>query len=165
MKFHKKLLIFLIIPLFAFTMHKYYISLTKIDYVKDKKEVQITMRFFIDDVEKVLNNRFNKSFELATKNEPSDTDNHITLYINQKFHVKINDQEKTYQFLGKEYDNDVVYFYLEITDIELINTIEVQNKMLFEEFEEQENYIKLNINNNHKTFILIKNNDKDLLKF
>ncbi len=161
----KILLVLIILPLFAFTLHKYYISLTKIDYVKEKKTVQITMRFFIDDIEKTLNDRFQKSFELATKNELKKTDNYIALYINQKFHIKINDHEKSYEYLGKEYDNDVVYFYLEIVDIENISTFEVQNKMLFEEFEEQQNFIKLNINNQHKIFILIKDNDKDLLNF
>lgn len=165
MKLKKILLVLIILPLFAFTLHKYYISLTKIDYIKEKETVQITMRFFIDDIEKTINNRFNKSFELATKNELSDSDKFIALYINQKFHLKINDQEKNYDYIGKEYENDVVYFYLEINDIKIINSIEVQNKMLFEEFQEQQNFIKLNINKQNKTFILIKDNDKDLLIF
>ena len=32
-------------------------------------------------------------------------------------------------------------------------------------FSEQQNIIKLNINNNKKSFILTSNDDKDLLKF
>ena len=40
----------------AFGTHEYYISLTKIKYVEEKKSVQITMSYFIDDVEKVLEN-------------------------------------------------------------------------------------------------------------
>ena len=165
MRFLKKTIILLIIPLFAFSAHKYYISLTKIDYIKDKKEVQITMRFFIDDIENTLQNRFNISLELATKKENKKANFYLETYITQKFKVNINDEDKVYRYLGKEYDNDVVFFYLEISDIENINKIVVQNSMLFEEFEEQENYVKLNINNTKKTFILIKANDKEMLKF
>lgn len=165
MRFLKKTIILLIIPLFAFSAHKYYISLTKIDYIKDKKEVQITMRFFIDDIENTLQNRFNISLELATKQENKKANFYLETYITQKFKVNINDEDKVYRYLGKEYDNDVVFFYLEIPDIENINKIVVQNSMLFEEFEEQENYVKLNINNTKKTFILIKANDKEMLKF
>ena len=165
MRFLKKTIILLIIPLFAFSAHKYYISLTKIDYIKDKKEVQITMRFFIDDIENTLQNRFNISLELATKKENKKANFYLETYITQKFKVNINDEDKVYRYLGKEYDNDVVFFYLEISDIENINKIVVQNSMLFEEFEEQENYVKLNINNIKKTFILIKANDKEMLKF
>ncbi len=165
MRFLKKTIILLIIPLFAFSAHKYYISLTKIDYIKDKKEVQITMRFFIDDIENTLQNRFNISLELATKKENKKANFYLETYITQKFKVNINDEDKVYRYLGKEYDNDVVFFYLEIPDIENIKKIVVQNSMLFEEFEEQENYVKLNINNIKKTFILIKANDKEMLKF
>jgi hypothetical protein len=166
MKNCKKAFLLLIIPLLAFTVaHKYYISLTKIDFIEDKKTVQITMRFFIDDIENTLKSRINTSLELATKSENKKADFFLEKYISQKFKININEENKNLVYLGKEYDNDVVYFYLEINDIENIDKIEVQNSMLFEAFEEQENYIKLNVNNIKKTFILIKANDKEMLKF
>lgn len=161
----KKIILLFIIPLLAFSAHKHYISLTKIDFIEDKKIVQITMRFFIDDIEKTLQDRYNTKLELATKDENKKADFFIEKYISQKFKVIINDDEKTFKYLGKEYDNDVVFSYLEISDVEKIEKIEVQNSMLMETFDEQENYIKLNINNIEKTFILIKANDKEMLKF
>ena len=164
MSFFKKSVIILFIPLLAFTAHKYYISLTKIDYIKEEKLVQITMRFFIDDIENTIQNRFNVLLSLDTKEENIKADLFLKKYISQKFKVKINNEFKKINYLGKEYENDVMFFYLEITDIEHINEIEIQNIMLFEEFPEQENYIKLNINNTKKTFILLKENDKEMLK-
>ncbi len=161
----KKSILLLLIPIFAFSAHKYYISLTKIDYIKEKKTVQVTMRFFIDDIEKTLQNRYNIQLELATKQENKRANFFLDKYIGQKFKITIDEQEKTLNYLGKEYENDVVYFYLELQNIDKIEKIEVQNNMLFEEFEEQENYVKLNINNKKKTFILIKANDKEMLKF
>jgi len=165
MNFMQKSILLLLIPLFAFSAHKYYISLTKVDYIKEKKTVQVTMRFFIDDVEKTLQNRYNIQLELATKQENKKANFYLEKYIGQKFKITINKQERALNYLGKEYENDVVFFYLELTNIDSIEQIEVQNNMLFEEFEEQENYIKLNINNKKKTFILIKANDKEMLKF
>ncbi|MDH3322978.1 MAG: hypothetical protein OEM04_08310, partial [Flavobacteriaceae bacterium] len=135
------------------------------DFIENKKTVQITMRFFIDDIENTLQSRFNTTLDLATKTEHEKADFYLEKYIQQKFKLHINDKAINYKYLGKEYDNDVVYFYLEINDIEKIEKIEVQNSMLFESFEEQENYIKLNINNLKKTYILIKANDKEMLKF
>lgn len=165
MNFQKKLILLLIIPLLAFSAHKYYISLTKIDFIETKKTVQITMRFFIDDIENILQSRYNTKLELATKNENKKANFFIEKYISQKFKITINEEKKTHKYLGKEYDNDVVFFYLEINDIDKIDIIEVQNNMLMETFEEQENYIKLNINDIKKTFILIRANDKEMLKF
>lgn len=164
MNFIKKSIIILFIPLLAFTVHKYYISLTKIDYIKEEKLIQITMRFFIDDIENTVQNRFNILLSLDTKEENIKADLFLKKYISQKFKVKINNTYKNFSYLGKEYKNDVVFIYLEMTDIEYINEIEIQNTMLFEDFPEQENYIKLNINSTKKTFILIKENDKEMLK-
>lgn len=165
MNFQKKIILLLVIPLLAFSAHKYYISLTKIDFIETKKTVQITMRFFIDDIENTLQSRYNTNLELATKDENKKANFFIEKYISQRFKITINEEEKTHKYLGKEYDNDVVFFYLEINDIDKIDIIKVQNNMLMESFEEQENYIKLNINNIKKTFILIKANDKEMLKF
>jgi hypothetical protein len=165
MKEVKILFLILIIPLFAFGLHKYYISLTKIDYVEEEKSVQITMRFFIDDIEKTLENRYEIELELATKQENKKANIYLERYIASKFEVIINQNVKLYKFLGKEYENDVVFFYLEITDIEMINQISIQNRMLFEEFPDQENFVKIDINNFKKTFVLRKENDKEMLNF
>ncbi len=165
MNFIKKTIFLLIIPLFAFTAHKYYVSMTKIKYVKEESSIQITMRFFIDDIEKTLNNRFKKDFKLATTEELQDTDKFLNLYIHQKFEIQINNQLIEYSFLGKEYDNDVMFFYMESTGIENINSIEVKNSMLLETFEEQQNFIKLYMNDQIKTMVLMRDNDKEMLKF
>ena len=149
----------------AFTAHKYYVSMTKIKYVKEERSVQITMRFFIDDIEKTLNNRFKKDFKLATDEESKVSDKFLNLYIHQKFEIKLNNQLAEYTYLGKEYKNDVVFFYLESTEIDTINSIEVKNRMLLETFEEQQNFIKLYMNNEIKTMVLMKENDKEMLKF
>jgi hypothetical protein len=155
----------LIIPLLSFTHHKYYLSLTKIDYVKESKSLQITMRIFIDDLETALNKNNNKSFELDTKTELEDTNIFIEKYLLKQFEVNINGSIKNYKYLGKKYENDVVYLFAEIENISAIKSIEIKNRILMDAFSEQQNIIKLNINNNKKSFILTAKNDNDLLKF
>ncbi len=161
----KYLILLFIIPLFAFTMHKYYISLIKVEYKKESKSIQITMRIFIDDLQKTINTTYNKKFELALPSEATEIDSIINDYITDKFIVKINNTEKPYSYLGKEYEDDVVYLYLELKNIETINSIEIKNNMLMKIFPDQKNIIKLNINNTKKTFFLTNQKDKDLLKF
>ena len=156
--------ILLLIPLFAFTTHKYYISSTKIEYKKESKTIQITMRFFIDDLQETINSTYSKDVELALPNEPEEIDSLIINYVIKKFKVIINANKKAFSFLGKEYNNDEIYIYLEIENIEIINKIEIKNSMLMEIFPEQQNIIKLYINDAKKTFLLTKQKDKDLLK-
>ncbi len=47
----KYIFILILLPLVAFQTHKYYLSLTKIEYQKETKSIQITARIFIDDLE------------------------------------------------------------------------------------------------------------------
>ncbi len=133
--------------------------------MQEERSVQVTMRFFIDDLEKTLNNRFKKEFNLATKEELKEADKFLNLYIHQKFGIVINKQTVEYTYLGKEYENDVVFLYMEGVDIDNIRSIEVKNSMLMESFEEQQNYIKLFMNDQVKTMVLTRPNDKEMLKF
>ena len=157
--------ILILLPLFAFTMHKYYLSSTKIEYKKESKTIQITMRFFIDDLQETINRTYNKKFELALPNEPEEIDSLINNYISKKLDVIINTNKKAHSFLVKEYNNDEIYLYLEIENVEYINSIEIKNNTLMEIFPEQQNIIKLYINDLKKTFLLTKQKDKDSLKF
>ncbi len=144
--------------------HKHYISLTQIDYKENEKALQVTMRFFIDDLEKAVGSRFDKNLQLATPDEMKDADLYIERYLAPKFNVWVNGKELAPSYLGKQYEDDQVFFFLEIVDIEEIEVIEIQNNVLMEVYEEQQNYVKLRIGDVSKTFILVKANDKEMLK-
>ena len=162
----KRLLILLVIPLLAFnTIHKYYISVTQIDYMQSKQSVQITTRIFIDDLEKLLRERYDKGITLAGKNEPSTADLYIERYLNEKINIKINNKEVNFSFVGKEYDADLVKCYLEIEGIKKIESFEISNEVLFDLYSDQQNIIKTKINSQQKSAILIAENRSVLLKF
>jgi hypothetical protein len=152
------------LTLSSFSLHKHYISLTQIDYNEGEKALQITMRFFIDDLEKAVGTRFDKNLALATEDELENANSYIERYLNSKFKLWINGEEQPLNYLGKQYEDDQVFFFLELENVENIEMIEVQNNMLMEVYEEQQNYIKMNIGEIKKTFILIKANDKEMLK-
>ena len=42
--------LFLVVLLSSFAWHKFYVSVTQIDFVPNKKRVEITSRIFIDDL-------------------------------------------------------------------------------------------------------------------
>lgn len=156
-------LIFLV-PLLAFTtVHKYYVSITEIDYVKEKQSVEIITRIFIDDLEELMRQRFDKSITLAGKDESEEVDFYLEKYLKEKIQIKINRENVNIQFIGKEYDNDIAVCYLEIPKVDNISEFEIKNHVLYDVFEEQQNVVRLDINGKKKTFILIAENDKGLL--
>ena len=166
MKRIKIFLLIVILPLMAFSaFHKYYISVTQVDYIQEKQSVQITTRIFIDDFEKVLRARYNENIVLAGKEETKEANKYIETYLRSKIRVRINDKDMNLIFIGKEYDIDIIQCYIEIQDVTLVKSIEVTNEVLFDLFEDQQNMIKTKINSKQKSFLLNKNNKKALLNF
>ncbi len=158
-------MLLLVVPLLAFSIHKYYISLCEIEYIEDQQSLQITLGIFIDDIELTLNKNNNKTLNLATKQEADSIDTYYKNYLNKHFQISANNKLQSYTYIGKEYDGDIVRFYLEITNIQQLTSIEIVNTSLFRDFKDQQNIIKINANNIHKTFYLTRKNDKGLLKF
>ena len=165
MKLKKAYLLLFIIPLLSFSTHKYYLSLTQIEYKSESKSIQVIINVFMDDIETALNKENSIDLQLTTKDELKNNDVYFKHYLEKKLHFKVNTISKSFNNIGKEYDGDLVYFYLEIENIENVNTIEVTNKILTDYFPKQENLIKSKVNKKHKSVLLTKENDKALLKF
>lgn len=165
MKIKKAYLILFIIPLLSFTAHKYYLSLTQIEYRSELQTLQITINVFMDDIEVALNKDFNIDLQLNTKEELKKNDIYFEKYLKQKLHLKINTISRNFTYIGKEYEGDLIYFYLEIENITRMNSIEIENKILTTHFPKQQNLIKTKVGKNHKSILLIAENDKGLLKF
>lgn len=165
MTLKKAYLLFYIIPLLSFSTHKYYLSLTQIEYKSESKSIQIIINVFMDDIETALNKENTIDLQLTTKKELKNNDIYFEHYLKKNLQFKIDAISKSFNYLGKEYDGDLIYFYLEIEHIENVQTIEVTNKILTDYFPEQENLIKSKVDKKHKSVLLTKENDKGLLKF
>ncbi|MFH4964957.1 DUF6702 family protein [Gaetbulibacter sp. M235] len=159
-------LLIALIPLLAFTsFHKYYISVTEVDFIEKKQSVQLTTRIFIDDFEKVLRERYDENLVLGGKNESQSVDKYIEAYLKDKIKVNINGKDMNLIFIGKEYDMDIMQCYIEIDKVKKINSIEITNQVLFDLYDEQQNMVKTKINAKQKSFLLNQGNKKALLNF
>lgn len=147
------------------TLHKYYVSITQIEFVKEQQSVQIISRIFIDDFESVLRKRYDKSITLDRGDDETQIDDYIKKYLLTKIKISINNQEVIPNFIGKKYDDGIMHCYLEIENVKSISTFQIKNKVLFDMFEDQKNVIRTNINNKNKTVVLTAQNGKGLLNF
>jgi len=167
MRHLKKGLLFLLLPLVAFTAaHKFYVSVTNISYSENNDALQITSRVFIDDLDQLLKERYDIDAKLSADNESELVDKYLEKYLRTKFIVQINGEDSSYEIIGRKYDNDVCVFYLEIAAIELptVKSIQIQNELLTDMFDEQQNVVHFKINGKKKSFVLIKSDTKGMLK-
>lgn len=156
---NKKTLLLFIIPLLvSFSLHKFHLSNTKVFFNTKEKSLQITMRCFVDDIENSLNDSNQIILELGNDRELKDSNQYLKDYVLTNFKIDLNHQKQNITYLGKEIEKDIIYFYLEIPNISDISSIKVENKVLFESFDDQQNVIRLQLNDKKKTFVLKENN-------
>tara|TARA_B110000003_G_scaffold226839_1_gene227922 strand:+ start:7849 stop:8358 length:510 start_codon:yes stop_codon:yes gene_type:complete len=168
MKSNLKIIIFclLIFPFFAgFVAHKFYVSTTKVEYVKERKSIQIISKIFVEDLELVLQERYSSRVQLDPKKETDLDQNYVLNYILQKLKFKINEKEAQLIYIGKEYDIDILNIYFEIEDVDSLESIRIENKILIDLFPEQQNIIHFSNEKNKRNLILDKNHPTGLLNF
>lgn len=149
----------------SFTIHKFYVSVTQVDYVQNKHRVEITSRIFIDDFNLVLEKKFNKKIYLASNREIVGAKDLVKSYLKEKIKVSINNKPIETEFLGTEIDNDVLICYLKVSFSEKITTFGIENSVLTEMFNEQQNLLHTNINNDKSSFLLTSNEKTAFLEF
>jgi len=156
MRLNKIFLLLFILPLLSFSAHKYYLSLTQVTFKPASKSLQVIINVFMDDIETALNKDYRIDLQLTTKNELIDNDVYFKKYLKEKLHFKVDNIAKEFTYLGKEYDADLIYFYLEIENINQLKTLEITNNILTKHFPQQQNMTKCKLGEKHKSILLTK---------
>ena len=161
----KKIAILFLLFTLAFSSHKYYLSLTQIEYNKDQDSLEVIINVFVDDIEFAINKEYSVDLRLTTKQELEDVDSYFQKYLRKNLRFLVNKELVNYNFIGKEYEGDLVYFYLEVNVSDSPVSLEVYNTILVTYFEQQQNIIKFKNGSDRQSKILSKNTNKALLKF
>ncbi len=148
----------------SFGVHKFYTSISKIEFVSKKKSVQITSRIFIDDITDAMEKKYHKKIFLASNKETSGDVELLKKYLSEKFSIKINGQTKTMIFVNKELEDNTLICYLKINDVVKIQSMEVENTVLMETHSEQQNKIQTMINGKKRDLLLTSDNVKGIIK-
>ena len=164
-KFVKITVIFLLFfSLTAMSVHKFYVSIYQINYVPQKKMIQITSRIFIDDMNNALEKKYHKKTFVGTDRETADDVVLMKKYLAEKFVLKLNGSAKPMNFLSKEVEANVIVCYFSIKEVSKINSLSIENSALLEVNEEQQNIIQANISGEKESLLLTSDNFKGVLK-
>ncbi len=169
-RFIKKLSItslLVVVSLFisSYTFHKYYLSLTDIQYNKTNKSLEIITNVFMDDIELELNKKYNVNLQLTSPQQYKKTDSLFQNYFKEKLKFTIDQEPKAFNYIGIEFEGDLVFIYMEINNVTNPKQFEISNTILLQNFEDQKNIVKVKLNNKRKSDILNKKNIKTVLNY
>ena len=161
-----KILILFIIPLLLGAgAHKFYVSTTNMEYVPEKKSLQIISKLFIDDLENVLKERYDKKVSLATNKERAQDETYLKEYVLKKMKIWLDGEEVAIKYIGRKYEIDLVKIYLEVTPIKDFDTLEMENSLLFDLTDEQQNIVHLKRGKSRKSMIMNSDHPKRMLNY
>jgi hypothetical protein len=158
------LLILLFLGLSSMAVHKFYVAIYQINYVSQKKRIEITARIFIDDLNEALEFKFKKKTFIGTEKESPEDVVLLKKYLADKFTLKVDGQLKPMNFLSKELENNVLICYLNIKDISKVKNIEVQNSIITEIYPKQQNIIQSKLNGEKDSLLLTSEKTNGMLK-
>jgi hypothetical protein len=144
--------------------HKFYVSTYQVNYVPQKKMLQITSRIFLDDLNEALEKKYKKRAFVGTDRQTDADINLMKNYLSEKFIIKINGQPKAFQYLSSELEANVIVGYFSIKEVSKLNTLSIENSALMEINGDQQNVIQANIDGEKTSLLLTVDNYKGTLK-
>ena len=159
------IIICLLWPLLIASRHPMYISVSELDYNAEAHTLEMAVRIFLDDLEAALEAQGTGKLYLGTASESEDADRYIANYLNKMIKLSVDGQEVEGQFLGKEIEQDVVWSYIEIQNVEKPHKISMLNQLLLDLYDSQQNIVHMRVGKQTKSFRLFKGNMNGLAEF
>lgn len=145
--------------------HDFHVSVTQIDHNQGSQTLEIAIKMFTDDLEKVLETQGTPRLFLGAENEHEKTDEYLVKYVNTRFSLRVNGEEVALKFIGKEVENESAWSYFEVMDIDSVKTIEVTNRIMLETFDDHSNLVHLSVSGKKKSALLKIGHTSEVVRF
>jgi hypothetical protein len=151
----KKLFFFfsVLIVFFSFSKvkHPYHVGSVEINYNQKSKTFEIIGRFFLDDLENGLNNKYGKSLHFNDPKFKNQLNDALKNYSAEYFKLKTNNQFVDVHYVGYEEDHESVNIYLESERIDNPKKVEAAVSYLYNLFDDQINIVHIIVNGERKS--------------
>ena len=151
----RKLLFFLAfvccVALNAKSIHPYHVGSVEFNYNSKSKTFEVTGKFFLDDLENALNEKYGKAVHFNDKNFKTQINSLLKDYCSDYLKIKVNNQAVKLKFIGYEEDRESVDIYLETEPVENPKKVETAVSLLYNYFDDQLNIVHIIVNGVRKS--------------
>jgi hypothetical protein len=150
----------------VFYLHPIHVSVTEIEHDEKDKRLEIMMRVFIDDLELTLRNKLNQpDLDILEPKNGLTVDQMVSDYLKERFKITLDGKLQKINYLGHEREEEAFIFYIEVSNVKKVKTIEVKNDIITEMHDDQSNLVHVTIKGDVKSLRLTRNTPSDKLTF
>lgn len=156
----KFLVVLLSLKLFSF-MHPLHVSIMNFEYSSQTKTAEISVKVFTDDFELAFIHNYNVMLNLGKPNIHPEWRCYVDEYFSKMFILKINGS-KSIPVLFKNYsiEEDGIKLYFSAPVKGRVKSIQMDNALLLDVFENQTNLVIMSVNGQEKGYSLNFSNYK-----
>jgi hypothetical protein len=150
---------------FSLLLHPMHVSVTEIEMDEKDKRLEIMMRVFADDLETTLRDHLKQPEYDIAKQSKAALDATMKEYLAPRFKIAVDNKPVQSKYLGYELEGDAFIFYIEVPGVKKLKTIQIQNNIIMEVFEDQSNLVHVTVRGTVRSLRLTKNVPTDKLTF
>lgn len=136
---------------FAKAKHPYHVGSVEINYNPKSRTFEVTGRFFLDDLENGLNEKYGKSLHFNDPKFKILLQEALNKYSAEYFKLKANNTFLKVNFVGYEEDHESVNVYLESEKVDNPKKVEAAVSFLYNLFDDQMNIVHIIVNGERKS--------------
>lgn len=135
----------------AFIAHPYYMSVTELEYKSADKEIQISSKIFIDDLEFALQEEYKLKVEILNAADKKKNEALLGQFFQKHLKLSVDGKPVSYQLIGFEREEEAIWTYLVVKNISKLKSATVFNDLLYNYRDDQINIIHFKSNNDRKS--------------
>lgn len=149
-------LVLIVTSINLFAQQQFNTSNTNIDYELETGTLNITSRLYTVAIEKAVGEK--------TTNKSS-FDAKLKSYINNKVDLKINGKPVNVSYYGFQTNEQTTRIYLKVEKLNDISSLDIRLALLMDTYSDQQNFMKIDIKNNRKSFVIRKDTEVVKINF
>ena len=149
--------IFLILTLCSFKstspadVHPYHVGSVEFNYNSKSKTFEITGKFFLDDLENALKEKYGTPVHFNDAKYQSQINEFLKQYCNEYLKLKADNKVIRINYIGFEEDSESVNIFLESEPLSTPKKVETAVSLLYNFFNDQMNIIHIIVNGNRQS--------------
>jgi len=121
--------------------HPLHVSTTEINFNSKEKSLEISCRIFFYYFETILAKQFKTKVDLAKPEMQKDMDELVKKYLAAHLQYTLNGKNVVATYIGFEQDHEATNVYLEINNVANLQSLKLNNTVLYDLFDDQMNIL------------------------
>lgn len=134
--------------------HPFYVSVVDVNHNVKDKNVEISVRIFVDDFENILKKNNKRNIDLNKSTNDVEVNKLVQYYVESKLQISLDNKMQTMHYLGYEVQKESAWIFLEINNIKSFKKINFNCNILYDYQTKQMNIINVKANGGEKNYKL-----------